>query len=111
VTLARRVCLVLALSVYAAMLCAQTHDVPVEVWDRPRTASAILGQESIKHAVAILLAQPDARLVIHHAGAQEPELQAEELRSWLGALAIDNRRIALRGDLATGAPVRMEVIP
>jgi hypothetical protein len=49
--------------------------------------------------------------VIHHAPAQEPELQAEELRSWLGALAIDPRRIALRGDLAAGTPIRMEVIP
>jgi hypothetical protein len=82
-----------------------------ELWDRPRTATAILGQESIKRTVGILLAQPDARLVIHHAKAQEPELQAEELRSWLGALAIDTRRIALRGDLATGVPIRMEVIP
>jgi hypothetical protein len=108
---ALRVWLALAVSVYAGALCAQTHDVTPELWDRPRTATAILGQESIKRTVAILLAQPDARLVIHHAKAQEPELQAEELKSWLGALAIDTRRIALRGDLATGAPIRMEVIP
>ena len=108
---APRVWLALAVGVYAGALCAQTHEVAAELWDRPRTANAILGQNSIKRTVGILLAQPDARLVIHHGAAQEPELQAEELRSWLGALAIDTRRIALRGDLATGAPIRMEVIP
>jgi hypothetical protein len=108
---ARRVWLALLLSVYAGALYAQTHEVAPELWDRPRTANAILGQDSIKRTVAILLAQPDARLVIHHASAQELQLQADELRSWLGALAIDTRRIALRGDLASGAPIRMEVIP
>jgi len=111
VNLASRVSLALALCAYAVASAAQTQDVSPEVWDRPRTANAILGQESIKRSVAVLLAQPDARLVIHHAPAQEPELQAEELRSWLGALAIDTRRIALRGDLAAGTPIRMEVIP
>jgi len=111
VNLASRVSLALALCAYAVASAAQTQDVSPEVWDRPRTANAILGQESIKRSVAVLLAQPDARLVIHHAPAQEPELQAEELRSWLGALAIDPRRIALRGDLAAGTPIRMEVIP
>ena len=110
-TVAPRFWLALTLSMYAGILCAQTHDVAPEVWDRPRTANAIIGQDSIKRAVALLLTQPDARLVIHHAAAQEPELQAEELKSWLGALAIDTRRIALRGDLVTGAPIRMEVIP
>jgi len=108
---APRVWLALAFCLYAAAPHAQTQDVAPELWDRPRTANAILGQEGIKRTVSVLLAQPDARLVIHHSPAQETELQAEELRSWLGALAIDTRRIALRGDLAAGATLRMEVIP
>ena len=110
-TVVRRIGLALAFCGHAAVSSAQTHDVAPEMWDRPRTANAVLAQENIKRTVAVLLAQPDARLVIHHAAAQEPELQAEELRSWLGALAIDTRRIALRGDLAAGVPLRMEVIP
>ena len=90
---------------------AQTHDVPAELWDRPRTANAIAAEESVKRAVAAVLDKTEARLVIHHAAGQEALLQAEELKSWLGALAIDTRRIALRGDLAAGAPVRIEVVP
>ena len=106
-----RLCLTAAFCVYAGASIAHAEDLAPEVWDRPRTANAILAQDSIKRTVAALLARPDARLVIHHARAQEPELQAEELRSWLAALAIDSRRIALRGDLAAGAPIRMEVVP
>ena len=90
---------------------AQTHDVPAELWDRPRTANAIAGEESVQRAVAAVLDKPEAQLVIHHAAGQETLLQAEELKSWLGALAIDTRRIALRSDLAPGAPIRIEVVP
>lgn len=90
---------------------AQTQEVPPELWDRPRTGAAIVQQESVKRAVGALLAQPEAQLVIHHARGQEALLQAEELQSWLVALAIDTRRIMLRNDLAAGAPIKIEVIP
>ena len=90
---------------------AQTYDVAPELWDRPRSAEVVRAQESVKRAVTELLANPDAQLVIHHARSQEPELQAEELRSWLVALAIDSRRIALRADLDRGAPIKIEVNP
>jgi hypothetical protein len=100
-----------ALALCASSSYGQTYDVPRELWDRPRTASAILGQASIKASASALLAQPDSRLVIHHAQEQELALHAEELKSWLAALAIDARRVVLRGDLAAGAPLRLEVIP
>ncbi len=90
---------------------AQTHEVPGELWDRPRTANVIVSEDSVKRAVAALLDKPESQLVIHHAGGQEPLVQAEELKSWLGALAIDTRRIALRGDLAAGSPIKIEVLP
>ena len=44
-------------------------------------------------------------------GGQELLLQAEELRSWLGALAIDTRRIVLRSDLAAEDPLKIEIVP
>ncbi|MGZ8156089.1 MAG: hypothetical protein ACXW2I_10685 [Burkholderiales bacterium] len=90
---------------------AQTHDVPPELWDRPRTGAALLGEESVKRAVLTAIAQPDAQLVIHHAPGQEREVQAAEIRSWLGALAIDPRRIALRADLSAGAFMKIEIVP
>ena len=97
-------------AVLSATAFAQTHDVPADLWDRPRSAAAISGEESVKLAAAALMAKPEARLVIHHAGGQEPLLHAEELRSWLGALAIDTRRIVLRNDLKSGSPLKIEVV-
>jgi len=102
--------LAMTLTAFWTSAFAQTHDVSPELWDRPRSAAAITGEEGVKRAVAALIAQPEARLVIHHAAGQEPLLHAEELKSWLGALAIDTRRIVLRNDLAVGSPVKIEVV-
>ena len=90
---------------------AQTFEVPAELWDRPRTARAVLDQDNVKRAVAAALAQPEAQIVIHHSPGQEPLVQAEELRSWLAALAIDSRRTVLRGDAAPGATITLEITP
>ena len=90
---------------------AQMFDVAPDLWDRPRTGGAVLAQESVKRAVLATLAQPGSQLVIHHSAAQELLVQAEELRAWLGALAIDTRRIVLRGDLGAGVPIKLEIIP
>ncbi len=92
-------------------VAAQGQDIPAELWDRPRSATDIAAQDTIKRAVVAALAQPEAQLVIHHPNAQEPLLQAEELRSWLAALAVDPKRIVLRSDLAAGSQLRIEVLP
>ena len=106
-----RSCFVLACLACSVAAAAQTVDIPPELWDRPRTGRAILEQENIKRAVHLALDKPDAQIVIHHATGQEPLLQAEELKSWLTALSIDSRRIALRADGAAGSPLRLEVAP
>jgi len=98
-------------SAYSCIAAAQSYEVPAELWDRPRTAGAISGDEAVRGAVHAVLAAPESRLVIRHSPGQEPLLQAEELRSWLGSLAIDPRRIVLRSDLTAGAPLRLEVTP
>lgn len=89
---------------------AQTIDVAPELWDRPRTAALVLAQENVRRVALAALAEPEARIVIHHSSGQDPQIQAEELRSWLGALAIDTRRIVLRSDLGAGASLKMEVM-
>jgi hypothetical protein len=93
-----------------APVFAQTTDVPAELWDRPRTGALVLGQESVRRVVVAALGEPDAQIVIHHPAGQEQQIQAEELRSWLGALAIDPRRIVLRSDAGSGAPMKMELV-
>lgn len=107
----RSILLALSLVMSCARAAAQAQEIPPELWDRPRAASDIAAQDTIKRAVIAALAQPVAQLVIRHANAQEPLLQAEELRSWLAALAVDPRRIVLRSDLAAGSPLTIEVTP
>ena len=102
----------LVLAVLAALPArAETFEVPPELWDRPRTARAVLDQESVRRAVAAALARPEAQIVIHHRPGQEPLVQAEELRSWLAALAIDSRRTVLRADAAPGTSITLEITP
>jgi hypothetical protein len=98
-------------ALFASGALAQTFEVPAQLWDRPRTARAVLEQESVKRAMGAALAKPEAQIVIHHSAGQEPLVQAEELRSWLAALAIDSRRTILRADAAPGAPITLEIAP
>lgn len=107
----RAACLLALCSTVGFAAEVQRYPVPAELWDRPRTARAIVGEEAIRRAVNAALAQPAAQLVIRHGAGQERLLQAEELRSWLGALAIDTRRIALRNDLAAGGSIQIEIVP
>jgi len=89
---------------------AQSFSVPVELWDRPRSGPAVMERLPVKQAVAAWLAQPAMRLIIHHGAGQDSLLQAEELRSWLIALAVEAGRMTLRSDLNSSEPLRLEVV-
>lgn len=90
---------------------AQTAVVAPELWDRPRSARAVLGEPAVRQSVHGYLAQPAARVLIRHAPTPASILEAEELRSWLVALAVEPERIALLGDLKAGASLAIEVVP
>jgi hypothetical protein len=94
----------------AVAAAAQAFVVPPELWDRPRSGGTILAQPAIRQAANACLAQPGSRLVVHHAAGQEGLLAAEELRSWLIALAVDAGRISLRDGLKPAEPLKIEVI-
>ena len=94
----------------APSVAAQVFVVPPELWDRPRSGRAVLEQPAVRQAVGAWLALPGARLVVHHGPGQESQLAAEELRSWLAALAIEPARISLRNGLKTSEPLRLEVV-
>ncbi len=95
----------------AAAAAAETQTVPPELWDRPRSARSVLDQPAVQQAVRGYLAAPGRRLVIHHAAGQEPLLYAEELRSWLIALAVSGEDISLRADRSRGEPLILELMP
>jgi len=81
-----------------------------ELWDRPRSARAVLDQPAVREAVRAHLAQPGSRVIIHHGYGQNPLLQAEELRAWLMTLAVDAGRIGLLNDVKPGESLRIEVL-
>lgn len=97
------------LSVVVLPAAAQTYTLPPELWDRPRSADVVLAQPVVRDAVRGLLQQPGQRLVIHHAPGQEALLHAEELRSWLIALAVAGEAIVLQADRNRGEPLTLEL--
>ncbi len=88
---------------------AQSFPVGPDLWDRPRSAQAVQAAPGVRQAVEVVLAQPGARLVIRHAPGPDGQLQAEELRAWLTALALDSERIALAADLKPRDNLVLEV--
>ena len=100
----------LGLLAAAFAAAAQTFVVPPELWDRPRSGRAVLEQPAVRQAVNACLAQPGARLVVHHGAGQESVLAAEEVRSWLTALAVEPALISLRGGPKPSEPLRLEVV-
>jgi len=95
----------------AAMLWplpATAVDLTPELWDRPRSAQAVMAQPAVRQVVAAYQANSAAHIMIVHGPRQEAQLQAEELRAWLVALAVDGARLQLRVDpLAT--VLRLEI--
>ncbi len=83
-------------------------DLAPELWDRPRSAQAVMAQPAVQRAVAAYQANGAARIMIVHGPRQETQLQAEELRAWLVALAVDSARLQMRAD-PLAAVVRLEV--
>lgn len=99
------------LLVLAGPCAGQSFAVPAELWDRPRSGPQVIATAPVREAVARLAARADARLLIRHPRTPEAQLQAEELRAWLTAHAVEPARIELRADLAPRQPILMEVTP
>ncbi|MBZ0093531.1 MAG: hypothetical protein K8F27_15090 [Sulfuricellaceae bacterium] len=88
---------------------AENFIVPNDLWMLPRSGTLIAQQPEIRQAVDIYLAQPDIKLIIHHGLRDEDTVYAEELRSWLLAMAVEPARIELRNDLAANSPLTIEI--
>lgn len=89
-------------------LPVRAADLAPELWDRPRSAQAVMAQPAVRQAVAAYQASGTAHITVIHGARQEAQLQAEELRAWLVALAVDGARLRLRADPAATL-LRLEV--
>lgn len=84
-------------------------NVGAELWDRPRSAQTVMAQPAVQQAVAAYQGRGSVRIVVAHGTGQEAQLQAEELRAWLVALAIDGARVQLRADPSAAGALRIDV--
>lgn len=89
---------------------AQAYTVPAEFWEQPRSSKAVLEQPALRQGISAWLAKPGNTLVIHYGSGEEALLRAEELRAWLIALAVEEARIEVAGDLAGGDELRIELL-
>jgi hypothetical protein len=106
-----QICVLMLLYVLGApALAAEQQAVGQELWDRPRSARAVLEQPAIRETVRAHIVQAGSRIIIHHGYGQEPLLQAEELRAWLMTLAVDAARISLLNDVKQGESLKLEVM-
>lgn len=93
----------------APALAAPSCPVPSEIWDRPRSGRALLGEEAIRPCLGSAARDPALRVLIRHGSRGEAPLQAEELKGWLAALAIESSRVDLVNDLGVNDRVVIEV--
>lgn len=79
---------VLVLSV-PGLAIAESWQVEIEDWARPRTGEMVAGLPEVRSAVQAWLAAEDARLVIVYPGGESGQLWASEMRGWLVALGVE----------------------
>lgn len=89
---------------------AAAWEVPSELWEKPRSAAAVKSLPPLRVCVEAFLEQPGSRILIHHAGSEESMLQAEELRAWLIAFAVEAARVELVPDLKLNQNLNIELI-
>ena len=93
----------------ALAMPAAAADVAAELWDRPRSAQTVMAQPAVQQAVAAYMAKGSVRIRVVHGPRQEAQLQAEELRAWLIALAVEGSRVQLQANPAVTG-LRLELV-
>lgn len=80
---------VLILSV-PGLAIAESWQVDIEDWARPRSGEMVAGLPEVREAVQAWLAEEEqARLVIVYPGGESGQLWASEMRGWLVALGVE----------------------
>ena len=100
---------VVAFAAHAQMARGESFQVPAELWDRPRTGQLVLAVPAIRQALGALIAAPQAKLTVRYPPGAESAAQAEELRAWLAAHAVEPGRILMRGDLPARQALQLDV--
>lgn len=110
----RKTCMTLSILVWCGLAAshalAGTWEVPSELWEKPRSGNAVRLLTPLRQCVEAYLTEPGSHILIHHANSEESLLQAEELRAWLVALAVEEGRVDLAPDLKLNQNLNVELI-
>lgn len=78
-------------------------------WARPRSGSTLVGMAPLPSVVRAWSAADDKDIEIMHAGGEEGELWARELRDWLIALGVPGDRVRLAVGGSGPATLKLEL--
>lgn len=78
-------------------------------WARPRSGATLVGMAPLPEVIRAWSATDGKNITILHAGGEEGELWARELRDWLVALGVPGDRVRLEIGRAGPASLRLEL--
>jgi hypothetical protein len=92
-------------------LAAEARELVIgaEEWARPRHGEVLVEMPPVRHAMAALRSDSQAKLLIHHPEGEAGMLWALELQSWLFALGLPQERVATVPSSARADAVYLEI--
>jgi len=78
-------------------------------WARPRSGATLVGMAPLPDVIRTWSAAQGKDIAILHAGGEEGELWARELRDWFIALGVPGNRVQLEVGGAGPASLRLEL--
>lgn len=104
-----RILMLVTLLLMVPVARAASCTMPIDFWDKTRSASRVIAESGIKACVIELASSPTARArIAYPANPPEESLHAEELRDWLVALGADSTKMTLSATLNPGSPIVFE---
>ncbi|MDZ7829612.1 MAG: hypothetical protein U5K33_09060 [Halofilum sp. (in: g-proteobacteria)] len=89
----------------------QAWELDAAEWARPRSGATLVGMAPLPSVVRAWSSADDKDIAILHAGGEEGELWARELRDWLIALGVPGNRVRLVIGGSAPASLELELRP
>jgi len=95
-----RLILGVLLLLFSGSLMAESWQLTLDEWSRPRSGEVVMEMAPVADAVLAWHQESDRHLELVYPGGEQGEIWVAELRDWLLALGVDRRAIRLQ----PGAP-------
>ncbi|MCP1727690.1 hypothetical protein J2T60_001690 [Natronospira proteinivora] len=95
-----------SLLLFANGLLAESWQLTLDEWSRPRSGEVVMEMPAVADAVLAWHGDSEQALEVVYPGGEQGEIWASELRGWLVALGVDASAIRLQA----GAPSEDQVV-